>query len=171
MKPHIEKLYIKIIIVNIVDVLLIATTIFFLTKLPAIAIEISKVHGQALAGEQSSEGAVIKADLDNNKEKIEELSDLFLDDTGLVNFNEEVAKLKAAGVVTDASFVSTTPVTDATLARGLPILFKASGTKEQVNNAVKEITNLPALIRPVTVKLTTGETGWSLEYGVFVYIK
>lgn len=171
MKKNLNKLYVKIGIVNAVDLVVIAATLFFLTRLAPIATEVAKLNGQAIAGEQSSEGAVIRADIEREQVKIDKLTSLFLDDAGLVRFNEALASLKSTGVIAETTFVSTTPVVDSTGARGLPLLLKVNGDKAAINTAIREVSNLPALVRPVTVKLTNTDNVMALEYGVFIYIK
>lgn len=166
-----SQLFIRILVTNIVNVFLLVSALFLLSNIDRLAGEVAVTRSLVLAAQQSSEAAVLTADLEKNSQKINELNSAFLDDSGLVIFEAKLSELRTAGVVESYSYISTQPIADATKSRGLPILVKAAGDITAINTAVQKIFQLPAIIRPVTVKLTREESIYKLEYGIFVYIK
>jgi len=166
-----SQLFIRILVTNIVNVILLGAALFLLSNIDRLAGEVAETRSLVLASQQSSEAAVLTADLERNSQKINELNSAFLDDSGLVIFEAALSELRASAVVESYSYISTQPTPDTTKSRGLPILVKATGDITTINNAVQKIFQLPAIIRPVTVKLTKEESSYKLEYGIFVYVK
>ncbi|MBP9687132.1 hypothetical protein KBD68_00545 [Candidatus Woesebacteria bacterium] len=165
------RVMIKIYVTNIINIGLLIAIFVFVGKLSVLATDVQKKHSEVIALEQRAEDKVLAANLEKTKSTVDLLKSSFLDEAGIVSFVQKIEELKKSGVITDMSFPSTQPVSDGSRGRGLPLLVKIEGTKEAVNAGVTALNTLPAILRPVSVKITKEVAAYKMEYGVFVYVK
>jgi len=161
----------KIIAINVVNVILVIASIYYLRKMPNQAEKVKELRSAKLATEESSDVVILESDIEKNKEKIEIIEKVFVNDEGFLELLTSIDQLKLEGTVTDFSFPVTRPIADSTKNIGLPMSLTFRGNLEQINNGLAKVLSLPFLIRPVNVEVATPENSESLtvKFGGFLY--
>lgn len=160
-------------ILAVANVAILVSLIFLQGQLLKRADELKKVRAEDLGLAQGSEVEVVSTDLAANKEIKEELSSLFPDESGLVNFVREMERLKTEGVVTSFSVASQDAVRDKTGHFGIPVIIEFRGSWAQIDNDLQRLQSLPYFIRAVKLETRPDETESgviNLRYGVFIYV-
>jgi len=167
-----SRIWLKDILLGIINVVFIFGLIFLLNKLPQKAEKAKALRSasQLITFRDTTE--LQKFELDSNTENIQKLIALFASEDTLLTFVEDVEKLKETGTVTGFTFASAVPVADNTKNLGLPIIIEFSGTWDAINADIKTIQSLPILFRPVTfdAEEVPEESVVNLKYGGFLYV-
>ncbi len=159
----------KDVILGIINVITVILLIVLLVRIPEKADEVKMLRNENI--ESQSKVELESVDLEKSSKKAEALQDLFLDESGVVNYVSSVDKLKEGGTVSEITFASQQPVVDRTGNSGIPVTIKMIGSWDQIEQDLNEIQNLPFLVRPVNIEMQTDETGVLLfKYGVLLYV-
>lgn len=171
--PRLSTEKLKAIILNIVNILLIIGIFYISGRLPQLSGEIKELRAKKIISQESSDIAVLSAELEKNKNKINELSSIYLDERGLSSFFAKMEDLAEKGVVSQFDSFLSEPVADRNGQLGLPILIEFAGQKESISTNLLLVQKLPYLMRPVSVELnrnTDEGGGYTFKYGVFLYV-
>ncbi|MGD8744462.1 MAG: hypothetical protein PVJ52_02620 [Candidatus Woesebacteria bacterium] len=156
------------------NLLLVGLLVFVLTKLPEKASELKRLKNLAISSDARSKVEIADLEIQSNIDKSDRLISLFPDEEGLVNFVQEVEKLKNEGAVKDFYFANEDAVKDKTRLFGIPFVIVFEGSWGEINRDLLAIERLNYLIRTVTVQLEVKESeeGSTIEfdYGGFIYV-
>jgi hypothetical protein len=163
----------KDIILIIINAFSIIFLIILLIKIPEKAAQLRQIS----IDNMKDEAAVSFQfnDIFTHKNEYQDIDNLFLDESGIVQFVNEVEKLKNnESSIKKVTFTSQKPIKDKTGNVGIPVVIELSGTWEQIQTDLEKIQELRFLFRPITF-----ETKPSLEssnilsgkYGVLLYVK
>ena len=169
-KRKISRVLVKIVALNIVNALLIVAIFYVLSQLPVEGKKIKELRSTQIAANESNDAAVLLAEVDRNKDKINELKALFADDSGFLRFVSEADSLKAEGIITELSFPGGVPVRNEDKELGLPVLIVLQGTKEQINTGLEKVLSLPFFLKPVSVELETTPELLIMRFGAFLFV-
>jgi hypothetical protein len=162
----------KDVILGIINLLLFIALVFILKDLPEKATELRNLKTDELKSEIVVFPESSKVDI--YKPKADELSDLFLDEPGVVGFVDEVEKLKSEdGPFQRVVFASQKAVKDKTGSYGIPVVIELRGTWDALDQVMEQIDELPFLFRPakILVEPLSGEEGLiDIKYGGFLYV-
>lgn len=155
--------------INFVGIIIL---VILLRKLPTKALELKGLKNSIITAEQSAEVNFADLELKSNKELAEKLLVMYPDEVGLVNFIQEIEKLKKRGIVTNFSFANQTPVRDKTRYLGIPIAIEIKGNWKEISGALVDLQKLPYLFRPVSMSTQPdSEEGLiNVRYGGFLYV-
>ena len=160
----------KLIIFNIINVILLASLGFMLQKLPKDAEKVKELRSASVASHAESDIGILQAELDKNRENINKISEIFVDDSKFLSFISSVDQLKASGLISNFSLPVTKPVADSNKNLGLPVSMTFSGTQEQVNQALIEVHTLPFILKPVNLDIdVVPEGNIVVRFGGFLY--
>jgi len=166
-----EGLLIKVTILSIANLFCLGGLLFLLLNLSEKAQEVKILRNTSLASLQLDTDA-LRIELSNNKPKLDKLFALFpATESDLLEFINEIDKLKSEGLVTSFSFASNRPVKDRTGFGGLPIIIEFRGSWNQIDWGLKRLESLPFMIRAINLEirqLSEGEV--SLKYGGILYV-
>ncbi len=171
-KDYGKRLTTRAVVVLGINLVGIITLMIILGKLPAKAAELKGLKNSILTVEQSSEVNFADLELKSNKELAEKLLVLYPDEVGLINFVQEIEKLKKQGIVTNFSFANQTPVRDRTKYLGIPIAIEIKGNWHQISDVLVDLQELAYLFRPVSMSTQPdSENGLiKVRYGGFLYV-
>lgn len=161
---------VKIIIFNIINLVLLVSLGFLLQKLPRDAEKVKELRSAQVVSHSENDIGVLQAELDKNKENIESISEVFVDDEKFLGFITSIDQLEASGVISNFSLPVTKPVLDSNKNLGLPVSMTFSGSLDQVNQAFAEVDKLPYILKPVNIDIDVLPDGRrTVRFGGFLY--
>lgn len=160
------------IILNSINILTLVLLIVILMQLNSKAEELNSLKSENV---RLSENYNYNMDqVEENLQKAQELSDLFANDSEVIDFVSDVENLRDSGAIRSVRFSSPDPVIDRSGSYGRPIIIDLRGNWQQIDQAIDDIHSLPYLFRPVKVQIGEQEsTDGILEvnYGGLLYIE
>lgn len=171
-KQPISKLFIKIVVVNVINLLVFLALFMLLRDLPNIATAVKKANSANQTAEHSFDSTVLQAEVDKYADKTKIVESALMGDQTVISFVSLMDQIKEKGILTQYDFPINQEVTDKTGFYGLPVIATIVGTKQQVSETLISITNKPLLVRPVTLAITIDPLGtYTAKYGVFLYTR
>ena len=168
-KPPLDNIY--ILILGIVNLVCLFVLIFILSLLPRKAEELKNLRSLIAKANSQSSNEIILAEISAAKKKTEKLTSLFPDENGLVKFTGQIDNLKNQGAVINFSFAKDIAVKDKTGLIGLPIVIEISGTNTQADSALRQIQNMPFLLRAINIEIKKIEDAKiRLKFGGILYV-
>ena len=166
-----SNLLIRAAILAFINLIGVAGIIYFNRKIPEKALEVKSFRSEQL-GISAQNSEIIKRDIEESKELADKLFSLFPDDEGLVNFANELDRIKAEGKIVGFSFATEEAVKDKTGSIGIPVLIEIKGTWAEIDTDLQKIQKLPYLLRPIQVSAAPApEEGLiDLKFGGFLYV-
>lgn len=163
---------IKVIIINIVNVILFFSLVFILNKLPQTAREVKKARSESIVVQEVSEIAVLSSEIEKNKGNIEKIDAVFATENGFLEFISSVEAIQADGILSDFVFPVSQPIPDSTGNIGFPVSLIFRGNQTDVNREVERFLLLPFLTKTLNanIELSPGSEDIILRMGVFLYI-
>ena len=167
-----NKSSLKTIIFNIVNVLLLIAILFFINRIPKLALEAKSLNSELIVAQESSGVAILKSDIERNLEKIESIESSFTNESKFLEFISEIENVRAGGILTEFNFPVANPVVDSTGNPGFPIAFALRGSQNDVNNEVSRLFGLDYVLRPTNLSIEIAPEGdiITLRMGTFLYI-
>jgi len=165
----VSRVILKVIGANIVNLVLVAVVFYLLGIMPKQAEKIKELRSASIVAQETSDAAVIKADIDKNEDKIEQLKNLFVDDQGFGQFIREVNAIRAEGVITQFDFPGQGSVTRGKL-RGYPVIIVFQGNLDTVNGAFSRIMDLPFLLSPESIEVIGSSDNLTLNFGALLLV-
>jgi len=165
------NLLVRAAILTFINLIGIAGIVYFDRKIPTKAEEIKTLRSEKLAiSAQNLE--IIKSDVEEHKLKADKLIAFFPDDTGLVNFVNELDKIKKEGKITGFSFAAESAIKDKTGTIGIPVLIEFKGTWSEIDADLQKIQSLPYILRAIEVEAELAEEEGliDLRFGGFLYV-
>jgi len=166
-----EGLFIKVAILSLANLSCLGALLFLLLNFPEKAREVKILRNTSLASLQLDTDA-LRIELANHKVKLDKLFALFpAGEADLLEFINEIDKLKNEGLVTSFSFASNRPVKDRTGFDGLPIIIEFRGSWNQIDWGLKRLESLPFVVRAINLEISRlSEGAVSLKYGGILYV-
>ena len=162
---------IYILVLGIVNLICLFVLIFILSLLPKKAEELKNLRSLIAKANSQQSREIIIAEISAAKNKTEKLIELFPNEDGLVEFTGQIDSLRNQGAAINFSFANDIAVKDKTGLIGLPILIEVSGTNTQVDSALKQIQNMPFLLRAIDVEINKIEDNKiRLKFGGILYV-
>jgi hypothetical protein len=171
----------KDIILGTVNLITVVALFFLLVKLPEKAETLNKLTIENIRNESSVSFEF--SDVEASKEKADKLTELFIDESGVVDFVAEVEDIKAeSGSIQKLTFTGEGATKDKTGNYGIPVIIEMRGTWEEIGKDLEKIQTLNYLFRAVKIEarnvlLEDEETKElidtnvvELEYGGFLYV-
>ncbi|OGM09486.1 hypothetical protein A2159_00975 [Candidatus Woesebacteria bacterium RBG_13_34_9] len=161
----------KDIILGVINIISVIFLILILTKFPNKAQELKKLHIESMTNE--SNVSVEFPEISDGLLKVEKLEPLFLDEGGIVNFVDDLEKIKVKNeAIKSVTFTSQKVIKDKTGNFGYPVMIEMSGNWDMFDLALQEIDKLPYLFRTakVTIEKDEKENVILFNYGVFLYV-
>jgi len=156
-------------IVNFVSILLL---ILILIALPKKAKQLNELEIERLLAESNANFK--REDIRVNLEKADQMKNLFLNESGLVDFVSAVEKIKReGGTVKKVSFASQVAVKDRSGNFGIPVVIELVGGWEKIDEDLQKIDKLPFLFRPANIQIEPSkdkEREMEFKYGIFLYV-
>ena len=167
-----NRFYARLIFAALINIFAAMFLLITLQKLPSRAKELNNLKQSLFIAKQSVDVDIADFELKANQEKVDKLLALFPDDVGLVDFVQEIEKLKNAGALTNFTFANQIPVRDKTSYLGIPVAIELLGSWEAVGNDMKSLQELPFLLRPISTDLRrmNEEGNIMVKYGGFLYV-
>lgn len=170
----------KDVILNIVNLISIILLITILIRFPEKSKELKALRIEDLKNESN---AVFEfGEIDASREKSKDLQKLFIDDSGIVDFVNEVEKLKTEGsAISKVSFATPKALKDKTGNLGLPVVIEFRGSWEAIDRDLQKIDKLSFLTRPVKIEIlkpkldsaateSTNSNVVEFKYGLILYV-
>jgi hypothetical protein len=161
----------KDVILGVINFISFVFLVIILMKFPSKAQELRKLKIEELKNEATVSPELGKINV--YKTKVDELDSLFLDEVGVVDFVDEVEKLKSEGGAFDkVIFASQKVVEDRTGNYGIPVIIELRGSWKAINTTMEAIDKLPFLFRPanITAEPAKEEGVLIFKYGGFLYV-
>jgi hypothetical protein len=156
-------------IINLVSVILLVIILF---KLPAKAKEYKAIRLENLGSDAAVN--IEQNSIDEAKEKVEVLQSLYLDESGVVDFVNDVESLKSeGGSILGVSFASQRAVKDKTGNYGVPVVIELSGSWSAIASDLQRIEKLSYLFRPVNLDIKRDVDDPNViifDYGIILYV-
>jgi len=164
------------IILNVINLIAVVLLVILLKKFPQNARDLNRLRTESIKNESGVSFEF--GEVDTYEAKAQELNKLFLDDSGIVNFVNEVENLKDNNpAIQKISFTSNEVIKDKTGNYGTPIVIELAGSWEEIENAIIDIQQLPYLFRAVNVSAKEKDAENEDEtkviqfnYGGFLYV-
>lgn len=165
-----SPLLLKVAILGTVDFFCVIILLWLLSNLPVKADKLRNLQTLKRKATLVNLGSV-EQEIMANKDKTDKLKAIFPDETGLLNFVQEIDKLKSEGVVRHFSFVSNKAIKDKTKYYGLPLAIEFRGSWQQIDLVLGKMQSFPFLIRPVNIEIREQEENLvNLKYGGVLYV-
>lgn len=164
------------ILLNLINILTLILLIVIITEIDDKAVELKQIKNENI---RLSENYDYNSDqVNEDVQQAERLDKLFITDSGVIDFVSDVENLNESGAIRRVSFSSPDPVKDKSGSFGRPIIIQLRGNWNQIDQAMKNIHDLPYLFRPVRIEIERlspeeGGPGDAIEvgYGGLLYIK
>jgi hypothetical protein len=167
----ISNLLVRAAILAFINLIGIASIVYFAQKIPTKAEEVKSLRNEQLGiGTQDLE--VIKKDIEGNSQKADKVLALFPNDEGLVVFVNELDKIKKEGKIVGFSFAAENAIKDKTGNLGIPVLIEINGTWAEIDSDLQKIQRLPFLLRAIEVEAQPAEEEGliNFKFGGFLYV-
>jgi len=165
-----NRIKLKIIVLNVVNLLLLFSLFFILSRLPKKAEEVKQLRSKSFATQNESDAGVLKAELEKNQQTLDSIAQVFVDENRFLSFYSSISVLQQTGVISNLNLPVTSPVLDSNKNRGLPVSMIIKGSQAQVNEVLSFLNRLPYILRPVNVDMDVSlEKEITLRYGGFLY--
>ncbi len=162
----------KDVILGIINIVSVIFLIIILFQFPKKAQELKSLRVEEYLNEATETFEFEEMEL--NRQKSEKLQTFFTDESGIVEFVNELEKIgSASGVLKNVTFANQVPVKDKAGSFGIPIVIDLEGSWEGIDQDLQKIDKLSFLIRPVKVDVepSEDEPGVILfKYGVILYV-
>lgn len=162
----------KDVILGLINLVTIILLVIFIVKLPEKATELKNLKINQLKNESAS--LLPPSEIEDAVSKADKLEELFLDQSGIVDFVNEVEKLKVeGGAIQKVSFASQKPVKDKTGYLGVPVVIELRGSWESIGIDIQKIESLPYLFRAASIDAETIPDNPGVidfKYGGFLYV-
>lgn len=140
-------------------------------KIKQTAVEVNSGRVEKLKLEAQSSNVVTQSVVERTKSEAAKLRDLFPDDDKLLEFINKIDELKRQNIIVGFSSASDEVVKDKTGYPGVPVSLEVRGTEAELNNALKQINDLPVIINPIIVEVNKlEESKFSYKLGGFLYV-
>jgi hypothetical protein len=162
----------KDIILGVVNVVTLVLLFIFLSKLSAQADRLKDLKNEIAISQSPIQLEL--SDVQKGEVKTDELNNFFVDEPGVVQFVNDVEKLRNENSSQiQVSFASQKAVKDKTENFGIPVVISFRGSWEQIDNDIGRVQALPYLFRSVkiTSKVTDDPSVIELKYGIVLYVK
>jgi len=171
-KPYGErKWWIKDLILAVVNITFIAALFILLGKMPTRANELSQLRNTYIVATAKSEVQIAEFEIEESRQKADELKRFFPNQAGLANFAGEMDKLREEGLISSFSFASEDAVRDQTGYYGVPIIIRFLNTWEQIEQGFTRLGELPYIIRAVNIEAGVADGNLiDFRYGGFLYV-
>lgn len=155
----------------IIDLMLLAISIFFIVNLPKKATELNRVKSEEQKVKESKKIDITGLEYQPTKESVDKLIGYFPMEDGVIDFIEMVEVLKKNGQIKNFALVGQDAVKDKTGAFGIPFIIEIEDSWENINISLQEFQKLPYLIRAINVEARViNENIISFKYGGFLYV-
>ena len=161
---------VKSIIANLINICLIIIVIVLVRKLPAKAQTIKELENQKVLAQENIDLAVLNADIERNREKIDKLGSLIANQNDVLIVIEALSRLKSSGQIQEFN-IADNSVKDGSGQMGLPIFIKGSGNLEAVDLAISNFHKIGKIIKPVKLNLRIQEENITFEYTGFLLMQ
>ena len=169
-KQKLSRVLMKVIVVNILNLLVVLAIMLLLRQLPMVALNVKRTNSQEQISSHSVDSTILKAEMDKSKVKTDTVLSMLGGDKTVISFITRMDELKKEGFLISYEFPITNEILDKTGLHGLPVLMVIQGTKQNISETLVKISEIKVLLRPVTLSITTDETGLlTAKYGVFMY--
>ncbi|KKQ41670.1 MAG: hypothetical protein US60_C0032G0011 [Microgenomates group bacterium GW2011_GWC1_37_8] len=176
-------LALKDMILGIINLILVILLVIILLRFPDKAKELKDIRIDAIKNEESVSYQFDK--IASAKVKADELSSLFVNDSGVVDFVNDLEKIKNEnGTIKSITFANQQAIKDKTGSFGIPVVIELQGSWEKIDSDLQRIDGLPYLFRAAKVEAGKPKVqpGVKLEeeqeideniivfkYGIFLY--
>ena len=162
----------KDIILGIVNLVSMGFLIFILFQFPKRGEELKELRTQEFLNEAGVSFEF--TEVEKSLEKSNGLQNLFLNESGLVDFVNAAEKIKSEeSALKRVVFASQQAVKDRTGNFGFPVVIELTGTWEAIDRDLQKIDKLPYLFRAANIGIEPSETEAGVlvfKYGVFLYV-
>ena len=165
------NLLIRAAILAFINLVGVAGIIYFDRSIAKKAIEVKNLRSEQI-GLSNQNSEVIRNSIEQYQKKGEVLAQVFPNDAGLVDFANELDRIRKEGKIVGFTFVAEEAVKDKTGSLGIPVLIEIKGTWAEIDTDLRKIQALPFLLRAIQV-----EAGPALEegqidftFGGFLYV-
>ena len=162
----------KDVILGVINLITIVFLIIILTRFPQKAQDLKGLRNQSLI--EGPQATLETSEIELSKNKADTLKGLFLDESGVVNFVNEVEKIRAKGrSIVKVTFTSQKAIQDRTDNFGVPIVIEMKGSWEAIGQDLEDLEKLPFLYRSAVIEVKTDSEDPSVidfKYGVFLYV-
>ncbi len=158
----------KIVIANVINVILLGAIFLLLSNMSEVAEKVKELKGAHLLARETSDVAIIKGDLDRVQDKVDRLSELYIDENGFGHFVEEITALRADGTIIEVSFPGSESAVSGAASKGVPVIVVFSGSREAVNASLERVLDLPFLLTPELVEIEGDASALTLKFGATI---
>ena len=170
-KKKLSRVLLKVIVVNVLNVFVLVGLLIVLNEIPKRALEVKTATTKMQAAQQNADAAVLEADIEKNKEKLDLIQSVFSGDKTLIAFISHMEDLKTQNTVSSYEFPITNEIADKTGLKGLPVTVTIVGNPISIQPAISQIFDTTSLLKPVSLTIETAEDGNSIAtLGAFLYI-
>lgn len=162
----------KDIILAVINLATIIFLVIILSRFSQSASELKDLRNQSLV-----EGPTVNlqtSEIESSKDKAKSLENLFLEESGVVDFVNEVEKVRAKGrSIVKVTFASNKAIKDRTENFGVPIIIEMKGSWQSIGLDLEDIEKIPFLFRSAMIESRLGEDDPSVvhfKYGLFLYV-
>lgn len=160
---------IVLIIVNLISVVLL---VIILLKFPEKSEELKRLRVDELKSQSNI--AYEAQGIEGARERSQKLNNLFLDESGVVGFVNDLEGLRGEGTsISKINFGNPTALRDKSENIGIPLVVELTGAWDAIDRDLQSIDNLPYLFRPVNVEISRSKDDSKViifKYGVFLYV-
>lgn len=169
-KTKISHVLLKVILMNVVNLFVLGGIVFLLQQLPRQAQHVKTVSTEIQGLQEAADVAVLKSDIERNKEKIDALTATLAADKTVIFFITRMDEIKKTTPDLQYEFPITTEVPDKSGLKGLPISITMKGTKKAISDAFIAVGKIPVFMKPITFSMAQDETGvYNAKFGGFLY--
>ena len=162
----------KDITLGVINFVLLVILIILLTKLPQKSLESKNLRAQEIINQTNPTSEY--ADVPDAQKKVDDMKKLFLNETGIVDFVNQVEALKTTNpVIQKVTFASQKAIADKTGNFGIPVIVQLSGGWQDIGSALEKIQSLHFLFRAVNLDIQHSKDDPNVvifNYGVILYV-
>ena len=177
MKPFFtQKEFRKVYAMIFISIVGLVITFVLLNRMSASSEEIYNLKKEGNSSSDVTTIAFLKEENSHLEDKMNDLRGLFAQQSEIIQFVEEIDRLKREGVIQQVSFVTNDVIKDRSGNYGYPVTIVMSGSEEQVDASLRNIQSLPFLLRGVDTEISRevneeGAEVINLVYGGFLYVE
>ncbi|MFC1649311.1 hypothetical protein ACFL2C_01180 [Patescibacteria group bacterium] len=142
-----------VVFLTIINLVFLAIMFVLLGKFESMATKHNELRNKVADRTTTDDLSVLEFELEESYESSDRISDVFPNETGLLEFIDGVERMKNPGTVVGMSFSSKKPVKDRNGNVGIPVIIELEGLWGEILSDIEKTQEIPFMFKPV--KLNT----------------
>lgn len=169
-KVRSSRIILKIVVLNVINLLLIGSIFLIIGKLPALGNKLKELRSASFVAQGENDAAVLRSELERHSEDINKLKSLYVNASGFSDFIGELTDMKESGQLSDFTIVGSGVITNNAKQKGVPLMVTFEGTEAELNESLEKLYSSPVLFNLASVELERNADNTKMGLSIFLLV-